>query len=316
MSLAAKLGICQWFHYQAYDDVERAIQELRALGVRHLRTGISWADFHRPKGKQWYDWQMAHLADFEVLLSGNACAGPPRNLEHYAQFISQVITTYGHQFAELELWNEPNSKFKWDFQRFDPDWSKFGHMVRLAASTAHAMKKRTVLGGMMPVDHHWLDLIDGYEALQHIDVVAIHGFPGMWWSDAPNWDWHTHWHGWAAKIQSLARTSAQRPVWITETGLASWANTTPRAQLYEAQVRRLEEAARAPVERVYWYSLIDLDPRRAAIEGYHVDEHEYHMGLLTYDGQRKASWELMQRLLGSGPTNKPQSKRTMAGLAE
>ena len=46
--------------------MERAVEELKVLGVRHLRTGISWADFHRPEGRQWYDWQMQALAEFEA----------------------------------------------------------------------------------------------------------------------------------------------------------------------------------------------------------------------------------------------------------
>lgn len=67
--LRDRLDVCQWFHYEAYDDVERAVELLRQLGVRHLRTGVSWADFHRPRGRQWYDWQMEALSEFEVLLS-------------------------------------------------------------------------------------------------------------------------------------------------------------------------------------------------------------------------------------------------------
>src|SRR5690606_17144255 len=105
----------------------------------HLRTGISWADFHRPEGRQWYDWQMRQLEGFEVRLSvwhtppsiaeGSACASPPRCLADYGDFIGQVIDLYGHQFADLELWNEPNNLYKWDFAQFDPQWRKFGEMI-------------------------------------------------------------------------------------------------------------------------------------------------------------------------------------------
>ena len=55
--LRDRLGVCQWFHYEAHEDVEMAVEHLRALGLRHLRTGISWADYHRSGGKRWYDWQ-------------------------------------------------------------------------------------------------------------------------------------------------------------------------------------------------------------------------------------------------------------------
>jgi CDP-paratose 2-epimerase len=48
---------------------------------------------------------------------------------------------------------------------------------------------------------------------------------------------------------------------------------------------------------MYWYSLIDLDPRREAIEGFHVDENEYHLGLVTCDGTRKPAFDVMKDLL-------------------
>lgn len=36
-----KLGICQWFHFEDYESVRMAVELLKALNVRHLRTGIS-----------------------------------------------------------------------------------------------------------------------------------------------------------------------------------------------------------------------------------------------------------------------------------
>jgi hypothetical protein len=50
MGMKDKLGICQWFHYQYYDEVRQAVDWLHEAGVRHLRTGISWADFTESTG--------------------------------------------------------------------------------------------------------------------------------------------------------------------------------------------------------------------------------------------------------------------------
>jgi CDP-paratose 2-epimerase len=305
-----KLGVCQWFHYKAYQDVENAVRLMRELGIQRIRTGISWADFFRPNGRQWYDWQMAALSEFDVLLSiwhtppsiseGNSCASPPRRLQDYADFIDLVIREYGHLFESLELWNEPNNRLKWDFPRFDPQWQKFAEMITMAGSWARHSQKPTVLGGMIPVDHHWLNLMNSYGVLDHIDVVAIHGFPGMWWPDRPNWDWYSHWLGWKNKIKYIQEHSGDRPIWVTETGFAtnvdhSGLHTTP----HDTQADMLQEAAEAPADCVYWYSLIDLDPAREAIEGFHVDEHEYHLGLVTYDGQKKPAWNKVKELLES-----------------
>lgn len=305
--LRDKLGICQWFHYEADADLERTVEALHALGIRHFRTGVSWADFHRLGGLRWYRRQMEALRDFDVLLSvwhtppsiaeGGTCASPPRRLEDYADFIRQLVDEFGDLFSCFELWNEPNNRLKWDFERYDPDWSKFGAMIRGAASAARDAGKPTVLGGMIPVDHHWLELMRGYGVLDVVDVAAIHGFPNMWWDDHPNWDWYQHWRGWHAKIEYTAPHANDRPVWITETGLATYDLPRRRRARHDLQSLRLLDAAAAPVERVYWYSVIDLDPARDAIEGFHVDENEYHLGVVAYDGTRKPAFHTLRALL-------------------
>jgi CDP-paratose 2-epimerase len=307
MNLQERLGLCQWFHYQDHHAVERTVELLTDLGIRHLRTGISWADWHRPEGEQWYRWQMEQLRDFDVLLSvwhtppsiseNDATSGPPRRLRDYADFIGQVIDTFGDCFSHLELWNEPNNRLKWAFPTCDPQWEKFGVMIRQAAETAADRGVPTVLGGMIPVDPAWLKLMRGYGALDAVDIIAIHGFPGMWWDDYPNWDWYQHWNGWDDKIEQIAAQVGERPVWITETGLATWDLDGGEEARFELQIEMLERAIAAPADRVYWYSLIDLDPAREAIEGFHVDENEYHLGLVRHDGTRKPAWEhLSQRI--------------------
>jgi CDP-paratose 2-epimerase len=309
--LRDKLGVCQWFHFEDYEAVVRSVKLLRELGVRHLRTGISWADYLRPGGREWYDWQMKALEEFEVLLSiwhtppslseGNACNSPPRRLRDYADFIDHVITRYGSAFAHLELWNEPNNRLKWDFPQFDPGWRKFAEMIGDAAYWAKQRGRSTVLGGMIPVDHHWLQILEEAGTLKYIDAVGIHAFPGMWFPDHPNWDWRDKWNGWDAKLAYISEHAGGRPIWVTETGVATWDLALHRESKYELQTQALHDAAAAAADRVYWYSLIDHDPERDAIEGFHVDENEYHMGLTKHDGYRKHAFDEMKTLLAGDP---------------
>lgn len=304
----SELGICQWFHFEAYTEVERAVELMHDLGATRIRTGLSWADYHRPSGRRWYDWQMKTLSEFEVLLSvwhtppsiseGNSTTSPPKRLMDLADFIDETVQRYGDHFDDLELWNEPNNIYKWDFKTYDPDWRKFGEMVGTAAYWAQNLGKRTVLGGMIPVDHHWLKLMEDYGALQYMDVVGIHAFPGMWWPVYRNWDWYDHWHGWERKIDHIRSHSGGRPIWVTETGLATWDLALGREAKYDLQLKLMEEAVTAPVERLYWYGLVDLDPDLPAIEGFHVDENEYHMGLVKFDGYKKDSYFRMKDILG------------------
>jgi CDP-paratose 2-epimerase len=251
------IGLCQWFHFEDHLDVERTVEALHDLGVRHLRTGIAWADLHRPRAKEWFDWQMAQLArgGFEVLLSvwhtppslsvDGTCNGPPRRLRDYADAIDQIITNWGDSFSHLELWNEPNNAYKWNFPAHDPAWERFAEMIRDAAHWAtRGRGKPTVLGGMIPVDHHWLDLLDSHGALANIDVIAIHAFPGMWWPGERNWDWHDQWTGWQAKLDSISPHTRGRPIWVTETGVATWDLALNRVAKYDLQVQMLDDVAR------------------------------------------------------------------------
>ncbi len=79
---AADLGICQWFHFEDHR-LEEGVRWLKRFGVKYLRTGLSWADHHRPNALAWFDKQMRALEDFEVTVT--YCFTPPsRGLrEHY-----------------------------------------------------------------------------------------------------------------------------------------------------------------------------------------------------------------------------------------
>ena len=301
--------MCQWFHFEDCDAVDQTIELLSELAIRHLRTGISWADYFRPGGKRWYDWQMQRLrqSGLEVLLSvwhtppslgeRGACNSPPRRLRDYADFIDRVITDYGDSWHHLELWNEPNNRMKWNFVEEDSHWQKFAEMIGAAAYWAKQRSRHTVLGGMIPVDHHWLNLMAERGVLQYIDVVAIHAFPGMWFPDDPNWDWFRDWHGWNDKISGIAAHAGGRPIWVTETGIATWDLALRGEAKHELQVEAINDLVCAQVERAYFYSLIDLDPAREAIEGFHVDENEYHMGLMKNDGRWKPALFSLRELL-------------------
>ena len=51
------LGLCQWFHFEDHR-LDDAVRWLKRLGVKHLRTGLSWADSFRPNADAWFDRQM------------------------------------------------------------------------------------------------------------------------------------------------------------------------------------------------------------------------------------------------------------------
>ena len=261
---APKAGVCQWFHYWDELAVEQTIELLAELGCTQLRTGISWADFHRPQGRQWYRRQMRMLADagLDILVSvwhtppslseSSSCSGPPCRIDDYIGFIWEVLQEYGDCFDALEIWNEPNNRVKWNFVDYDPDWSKFARLLAGGAREARRQGMRTVLGGIIPVDPDWLRRMESLGALDVVDVLAFHDFPGMWWLDHPSWDWASHWRGWKNKVDVVRSFAEEREVWVTETGLATWDVQRGVEARFDEQQRSLLQALASPAERVFW----------------------------------------------------------------
>ena len=97
------MGICQWFHFEDHR-LDDAVGWLKDLGVRYLRTGLSWADSFRPDADRWFDRQMRALEDFEVTLTfcftpehrGIAPhhTSPPQVADEYAQFCARMVRRY------------------------------------------------------------------------------------------------------------------------------------------------------------------------------------------------------------------------------
>ena len=98
-----QLGVCQWFHFED-PRLDDAVTWLRKLGVKRLRTGLSWADHHRPNSLEWFDRQMAALADFDVTLTYCFTPGsrgvrdhytsPPQRIEEFADFCAEMTKRY------------------------------------------------------------------------------------------------------------------------------------------------------------------------------------------------------------------------------
>jgi beta-xylosidase len=108
------LGICQWFHYHDHR-LDDAVRRLQQLGVRHLRTGLSWADSFRPDALAWFDRQMTALEDFAVTVTfcftpshlGLAPhhTSPPKVANEFSEFCASLIRRYAR--SPLKVTDRP-----------------------------------------------------------------------------------------------------------------------------------------------------------------------------------------------------------------
>ncbi len=186
------------------------------------------------------------------------------------------------------IWNEPNNKSHWD-PEVDPAWARFAEMAMLAAQAIRAENARLprVLGGISPIDPGFFSNLDQRGVLEHIDVLAVHGFPldwNLWQIDE-----------WPSKLNEI-RAHHSKPIWVTEVGVSSFGAEEVQAWGVDRTAGLL--ARRAP--RVHWYSLYDLPraweatTRHREAEGSSYYRH-FYMGLLREDGSPKPALERFAR---------------------
>ena len=184
------------------------------------------------------------------------------------------------------LWNEPNNMSHWDFE-IDPEWRTFSEMASLAGQAVRSVNASLprVLGGISPIDPHFIERMQRQGVLDHVDVVAVHGFPLDW----------NHWQigDWPAKLQEI-RNVTDLPIWVSEVGVSTFG--AEEVQLFG--LRRTMELILDGVPRVHWYSLYDLPKawpattRHREAEGSSYYRH-FYMGVVKEDGTPKLAYEAL-----------------------
>jgi beta-xylosidase len=188
----------------------------------------------------------------------------------------------------IMIWNEPNNKSHWD-PDLDPEWARFAEMAIMAGQAVKAVNPSLprVLGGISPIDPGFMRNMADRGVLDHVEAVAVHGFPLDWnlWSI----------HEWPEKLNEI-RAVTSLPVWVSEVGVSSFGAE-------EVQAWGLERTAELLVgrtERIHWYSLYDLPrtweatTRHKEAEGSSYYRH-FHMGLLREDGTPKQALDRFVR---------------------
>jgi beta-xylosidase len=178
------------------------------------------------------------------------------------------------------FWNEPNNKSHWDLED-DPEWQTFANMASLAGSAVKAERPHLfrVLGGISPIDPGFVRNMAHKGVLDHMDVVAVHGFPLDW----------NQWQidEWPQRLEEISSVT-HLPVWVTEVGVSTFG----AEEVQEFGLMKTAELLCGRVDRVHWYSLFDLPrewpatTRHREAEGSSYYRH-FHMGLLRADGTPK-----------------------------
>jgi len=185
----------------------------------------------------------------------------------------------------VKFWNEPNNKSHWDFE-VDPEWRIYSEMVKVAAKAVKAEKPwlKRVLGGLSPIDTHFIQRLKTNGVLDDLQAVALHGFPLDW----------NHWqiNEWPQRLADIQAVT-DLPIWVTEVGVSTFG----AEEVQEFGLKRTAELLIGRAPRIHWYSLFDLPrawpatTRHREAEGSSYYRH-FYMGLLREDGSPKAACKL------------------------
>ena len=191
----------------------------------------------------------------------------------------------------IKFWNEPNNLSHWDFT-IDPEWRDYGTMTGLAIRRVKEICPELirVLGGISPIDANFMALMKSYGLTDDLDAVAVHGFPLDW----------NHWKidEWPAKIAEIEAV-IEKPVWVTEVGVSSFG--ADEIQVFG--LKRTTELLIDRVERIFWYSLLDLPPAWEATTRHRESEgsayyRHFYMGLIRADGTPKPAIDWFDPAMG------------------
>lgn len=302
------------------DVYRRQLAMLKALGLRWVRVDLHW-DHMEPQAGAWrYDlldplMHTLQQGGFQpvVYLVGTAPfaatvpAGtpfrdqyPPRDNAQYAARITALAQRYPF-VKHWQVWNEPNIQPFWR-PREDPD--AYGRMLQASARSmvdAGLTDRQIVTAGMayysqMPLRGNalMLEALHASGALQSAHVVAYHPYSDEPEGDPDPADPDNYIHR-AHTLNQRLRSAGASQIWATEWGWSTYQGEKDfQTQITEAQqadylLRRLMLMMALDYDRVFWFSLADIDKI--------VSARDRHYGLVRPDASPKPAWHALQRFL-------------------
>lgn len=265
-----------------FTQVDQVVRELHGAGIEMLPVLMSipaWASGVKPaEVKGFYD------------------CFPPQRLEDWQEFVRTVVARYRKEIRFWEIWNEENGA---DFYKPQPDATNY---VRLLRSAHDAIKRANpkalvVLGGLQMngiIANPWLEIKTEnflqkiYDAggRPYFDVANIHPYVLATPDQGP------------AYCARLVRDTvavmkkngdARKPLWITESGLATDKIVTEQMQADHLTGIYRELGKIPQVKALYWFLLRDLD--------HSVCGGEDTMGVITANGRRKPAFQALEKAI-------------------
>jgi hypothetical protein len=274
--------------------LSRELPLMATLGAQSVRVEFPWALIQPQRGR--FDWKRAdaivrtarrqHLALQPVLVYSPSWAAPtassPPSAAAFSRFAHALARRYRGRIRTYELWNEP------DLQRY---WSGTTeqYVQRILIPGHRAIRSadrnaRVLLGAPSKADRDWLEGIYRYGGGSSFEIAAFHDYaPGPAVFDD------------ARVVASVLAEHGQagKPIWLGEYGYPDSDPSSPH------QIPLIEQVLTSPgpIAMAQWYSFRDTYTASCCppqVIGFSP------WGLVTAGYDRKASFGIMQALLGRG----------------
>jgi polysaccharide biosynthesis protein PslG len=311
-----RFGIDQDFVWTRQEEVPGLIQAIKDAHVQSVRIAIRWTTVEPERGK-WNFTRVDYVvhalwdAKIEILptlmgvpswasgvkpqeVRGFYDCFPPQRMEDWREYVRQVVSRYRKEIHFWEIWNEENGE---DFYKPLPNAPQYVSLLKAAHDTIKGIdtKATVVLGGLQmngiianpwsPVKvENFLQKIYDAGGKPCFDVVNIHPYVLATREQGP---------AYAAKlVRDTVRVMQQngdgrKPLWITETGVATDQDTTERMQANHLSGIYRELRKIPQLKAIYWFLLRDMDK---ALLG-----KEDTMGVVTVNGRRKPVFDALKK---------------------
>ena len=304
----ARLGLTEHavginFHamWTSYTDAQRTmvLDKLAAAGVDSVRMDVSWVMLQPTNGTSYDAWGVAFI-DRVIAMENqrgikplvmlwltpgwaNANAGQrtlPTNPADYARAAQWAANRWHGKVVGWEVWNEPNDT---GFMK-GADPVAYTRLLKAAYPAVKAGDPTTsvVTGGTSYNDDKWIGRMYDAGAKGYFDAVGTHPYQGFADADpalADDGSMYTFSHAKAVRNLMVARGDGAKPIWFTEFGWSTHANTasTPNwnrgvsesvQSTYLAKAAGIIGSTMPWVQRAYWYADRDTTTGNVQYDNY------------------------------------------------
>lgn len=294
--------------------VEKAVAQLKELGVGFIRMDVLWADVR--SGEQQFDFSrydkiVSQLADNDIgivsLLHYNKHHSengkeiwmkPPDSVDEFTRYVEATVKHYRGRIQHWEIWNEPNHPFYWDAP--EDGLARYCQLLKASYAAVKSVDPSALVlnGGLArPV-------VEGVQNLYRqgvknsFDLLSIHTFIDPL-SKNPEQEFDELVIG--IQKEMASHGDKDKKIWITEMGCPGVPDAKNREQWFQGE--GMSEAQQAEwlkkqfdllkkhpqIEKMFWAFYRDTDGM--------FNGSTDHLGLVRFDLTPKPAFRKLQEMI-------------------